>query len=155
MIQRRTLISFVTASLVAPPTLACVPVTRGANLESEVLRAYQEAAAVVLAEVIEARTEKRYPPFGDGPVHHARLRVMVQWKGRHEPGSEIETTAGTGAAMCNAVLARGEVHLLYLPADEPYELTSIRHLKLEDASQDIRILGDRYRRPTAGGGARG
>lgn len=149
------MLSFVTASLIAPPTLACTPVTRGANLEREVLLAYREAAAVVLAEVIDARTEKAYPPFGDGATHHARLKVMVKWKGRHEPGSEFETIAGTGAAMCNAVLAPGEVHLLYLGNREPYELTSIRHLPLEEASQDIQILGDRYRRAPAGEGATG
>lgn len=144
------MLSLVTASLVTPPGLACIPVVKGASLEREVMLAYQQASAVVLAEVIEAKSERAFPPFGEGATHHARLRVMVTWKGRYEPGSEFETFAGNGAAMCNAVLEAGEVHLLYLGDREPYDLTTIRHLPLKDASQDIQVLGDRYRRPAAG-----
>jgi hypothetical protein len=150
MISRRSILSLVTASLVAPRGHACVPVVRGANLEREVMLAYQQAAAVVLAEVIEATAEKAFPPFGEGATYHARLKVMVTWKGRYEPGSEFDTIAGNGAAMCNAVLEAGEVHLLYLEGSEPYDLTAIRHLPLKNASQDIQLLGDRYRRPAAG-----
>lgn len=149
------MLSFVTASLVAPRGLACVPVIKGPNVEREVTLAYQQSTAVVLAEVIEAKSERAFPPFGEGATHHARLKVMVTWKGRYEPGSEFETIAGNGAAMCNAVLETGEVHLLYLDDHEPYDLTAIRHLPLKDATQDIQILGDRYRRPVAGGTATG
>lgn len=151
MIPRRAILSFVTTSLVAPPTLACIPASHGGNLEKEVLTAYRQASAVVLAEVVEARFQKTpTAPFGESPVHRARLKVLVKWKGRHDPGSLIETTTQVSAEMCNAVLAPGELHLLYLRGREPYVLTSARHLRLEDASHDIGILGDRYRKSPEG-----
>ncbi len=140
------MLSFVTASLVARPALACIPETSGANLEKVVLGAYRQASAVVLAEVVDARF-LRMPtaPFGKSPTHRARLKVLVKWKGRHEPGSLLETLTPATATMCSTVLAPGELHLLYLRGREPYVLTSGRHLRLEDATRDIEILGDRYR----------
>ncbi|HWL63872.1 MAG TPA: hypothetical protein VNQ32_13835 [Steroidobacteraceae bacterium] len=150
------MLSFATASLVAPPTLACIPASHGGNLEKEVLSAYKQASAVVLAEVVEARFQKTSTaPFDESPVHRARLKVLVKWKGRHDPGSLIETTTQVTAAMCDAVLAPGELHLLYLRGSEPYSLTSARHLRLEDASHDIGILGDRYRRAPEGSAPEG
>jgi hypothetical protein len=140
------MLSFVTASLAAPPTLACIPASSGGNLEKEVLRAYQQASAVVLAEVVDARFQRTPTArFGESPLHRARLKVLVKWKGMHDPGSLIETTSQVTGAICNAVLAPGELHLLYLRGKEPYVLASARHLRLEDASHDIGILGDRYR----------
>lgn len=145
------MLSFVTASLVAPPTLACIPASHGGNLEEEVLQAYKRASAVVLAEVVEARFQKTPTArFGEPPIHRARLKVLVKWKGKHDPGSLIETTTQATASSCNAVLAPGELHLLYLRGGEPYVLTSARHLRLEDAAHDIGILGDRYRKPSEG-----
>lgn len=143
--------SFVTASLVVPPGLACIPVSSGSNLEKEVQRAYRQASAVVLAEVVDARFQRSPPSrFGESQQHRARLKVLVKWKGKHDPGSMIDTTTEVSAATCNAPLAPGELHLLYLRGREPYVLTYSRHLRLEDASHDISILGDRYRRAPDG-----
>lgn len=145
------MLSFVTASLVVPPGLACIPASRGGNLEKEVLRAYRQASAVVLAEVVDARFQSNPPSrFGESQLHRARVKVMVKWKGKHDPGSLIDTTTELSAATCNAPLAPGELHLLYLRGREPYVLTYSRHLRLEDASHEIGILGDRYRRTPGG-----
>lgn len=145
------MLSFVTASLVAPPTLACIPVSLGGNLEKEVQRAYRQASAVVLAEVIDTRFQTSpLSRFGESQLHRARMKVLVKWKGKHDPGSLIDTTTEVSAATCKVPLAPGELHLLYLRGREPYVLTYSRHLRLEDASRDIEILGDRYRRAPDG-----
>lgn len=145
------MLSFVTASLVVPPGLACIPASGGGNLEKEVLSAYRQASAVVLVEVVDARFQTNSPSrFGETQLHRARVKVMVKWKGKHDPGSLIDTTTELSAATCNVPLALGELHLLYLRGREPYVLTYSRHLRLEDASPDIGILGDRYRRAPVG-----
>lgn len=115
------------------------------------LRAHGNASAVVLAKAIEAGFQDALAAsFGEAPTQRAKLEVLENWKGRHQPGSVLQTTMSTRIGTCGMVVTPGEVYLLYLHNQEPYDLAlSRRSARLVDASADIEILRSRFGKPSS------
>ena len=142
----RAILALVTGTLFAQSAFTCNIAPERGSLQSQVLRAHKNAVVVVLARVVEATFQHALSSaFGESPTHRARLEVIETWKGRHQPGSLLETIEPTRPGTCAVVLTPGETYLLYLRNKEPYDVSlSRRSAKLGEASQDIAILRSRY-----------
>lgn len=142
MTTRRTILSFVTGTLISSSTFACLAAPGRGSVREQVLRARKNASAVLLATVVDAKFQDAFAsPFGEAPTHRAKLEVMETWKGMHEPGSHLEAIASTSVGTCSVVLTPGETYLLYLHDKEPYNVSlSRRNARLHDAAEDIEIL---------------
>jgi hypothetical protein len=146
MNRRRAILALVLGTLVAPAALTCNIASERGSLKSQVLRAHKGASVVVLAKVVDARFQGSFSSsFSESPIHRARLEVIEVWKGKHRPGTFLETTASTKPGVCAVVLTPGETYLLYLRNREPYDVSALhRSAKLADASQDIQILRSEF-----------
>lgn len=146
MTSRRTMLALVTGTIVAPSALACSTTSDDGSLQAQVLRAHRKASVVILARVVTAGfQEPLVSPFGESPMHRAKLEVIETWKGKHQPGSFLQTFAATTPGTCAVVLTPGETHLLYLRNKEPYDVSlSHRNARLESAAQEIELLRSHF-----------
>lgn len=142
MTTRRAMLVLVAGTILAPPVLSCNTAHEGESLQTQVLGAHKKASVVVLARVVAAGFQGPLTsPLGESPTYHARLEVIETWKGKHQPGSLLQTFAATTPGTCAAVLTPGETYLLYLRNKEPYNLSlSHRSAKFDVAAEEIELL---------------
>ena len=104
--------------------------------------AFLNADVVVQAEVIE--TSQRTidsKTYGRAEQQIAKWKVNRSWKGENQPGSNLETRTTVTCCLCGTSVKKGDIYLLYLSGQIPYELWSCGSNKpFDKAKEEVEVI---------------
>ena len=127
---RHFLIPIIAALLCPLNCRACDCISLG-NLEQQVAAEWNASTAVVVARVISVSTRSGLLRFTTDeheqqvPIKKqmAKWRIIRSWKGTFPVGSLTTTETTTTCCLCGQEVTIGEVRLLYLGSNRPYEVS--------------------------------
>ncbi len=119
-----------------PPSHAC------SCMGTPVRERAKAAAAVFSVEVLSVR-ESAQPE-----VQEASLRVLRSWKGKFRPGQVVKSETVTVCCMCGLAVKPKERLLVYAYGEEPIALSICSDVRLEWASEHVKILDQMFRGET-------